>query len=131
MLFVKYQNKLLFPIITCSINGFFILQYILIPKTKAISYKNICIIISKLLTLTFIILIDLDLTILIIAMLERLDLVLSDKNALKKFENLILRIFALFIIFIHFDVLLTIILFYSLLIELNKLLLLNRKENNI
>lgn len=82
-------------------------------------------------TLTFIILIDLDLTILIIAILERLDLVISDNNALKKFENLILRIFALFIIFIHFDVLLTIILFYSLLNELNKLLLINRKENKI
>lgn len=78
---------------------------------------------SKLLTLILIILLDLDLTILIIAIYERLDLIMSDNSTLKKFENLFIRILALFIVFIHFDVILSIILIYSLLIEINKLLL--------
>ncbi|CAD8094449.1 unnamed protein product [Paramecium sonneborni] len=120
----------LISVIICSINGFLALQQLFLPKEKAILYQQICILLSKVATLILIVVIGSDLQILIIALFERLDLISSSrKSILKQFDHILLRFITLIIMIFNYNIFLTITLSYTILIEINKLILDKSNEN--
>ncbi|CAD8157292.1 unnamed protein product [Paramecium octaurelia] len=124
ILVVVYDAKNeLISVVICSIHGFFALQQLILPKDKAIIYQQICMLLSKLASLILIVIVGSDLAILIIALFERLDLISSKNNAFKQFDQILFRLITLVIMMFDFNLLLTITLVYTILIEINKLIL--------
>ncbi|CAD8098000.1 unnamed protein product [Paramecium sonneborni] len=119
----------LISVIICSINGFLALQQLFLPKEKAIVYKQICVLLSKVATLILIVIIGSDLSIIIIALFERLDSLSSRNSIFKQFDHILLRFIALIIMIFNFNLFLTITLAYTILIEINKLIIDNSNEN--
>ncbi|CAD8176418.1 unnamed protein product [Paramecium pentaurelia] len=122
------RNQLL-SVVICSIHGFFAIQQLILPKEKAIIYQQICILLSKLATIILIVVVGSDLAILIIALFERLDLIQSQNNTFKQFDQILLRIITLIIMTFDFNLFLTITLVYTILIEINKIILDRSNEN--
>ncbi|CAD8078149.1 unnamed protein product [Paramecium primaurelia] len=122
------RNQLL-SVVICSIHGFFAIQQLILPKEKAIIYQQICILLSKLATIILIVVVGSDLAILIIALFERLDLIQSQNNTFKQFDQILLRIITLIIMTFDFNLFLTITLVYTILIEINKIILDRSNQN--
>ncbi|CAK89123.1 unnamed protein product (macronuclear) [Paramecium tetraurelia] len=130
ILAVTYDaRRQLYSVVICSINGFLALQQLILPKEKAILYQQICILVSKVATIVLIIIVGPDLSILIIALFERLDLITSGKGTFKQFDHILLRFITLIIMIFNFNLFLTITLSYSILIEINKLILERSTQN--
>ncbi|CAK86372.1 unnamed protein product (macronuclear) [Paramecium tetraurelia] len=130
ILVVVYDAKNeLISVVICSIHGFFALQQLILPKDKAIIYKQICMLLSKLASLILIVIVGSELAILIIALFERLDLISSKNNTFKQFDQILFRLITLIIMIFDFNLLLTITLAYTILIEINKLILERSIEN--
>ncbi|CAD8085520.1 unnamed protein product [Paramecium primaurelia] len=130
ILAITYDAKRqLYSVVICSINGFLALQQLILPKEKAILYQQICILLSKIATILLIIIIGSDLSILIIALFERLDLITCEKGTFKQFDHILLRFITLIIMIFNFNLFLTITLAYTILIEINKLILERSNDN--